>query len=368
MRTSSFRNRTRDKGFILVTAGVAALLLVGALGMAVDVGRMFIVRSEAQNFVDSMALEAAAELDGTSEGLTRAANVPAASQQKYDLGRYKFQQVDVEFGMAANGPWQPAGGASLRSRFARAVARTEVPIYFLAALTSQGKGHVNAAAVAAQVEKTTFSEGLFPFSPFAHDSSPPHFGLVPGQVYTLRWPNNPTLGNQGGGNGNTNVCVGDREQEIVDIANAQGGAERGFIEESSANLIRQTIINDFQTVTRSIGDLVDMTGGVKQSQLTSLETRILQDTDSTSATYAQYDQQKRGNGRRIIACPINDGGNPPGMSNRIVGIGAFFLRPTGQYGNGGNQSWCAEYIGSWVQGSSHKGVEEGSAWVVRLVK
>lgn len=368
MRAAEIRNRKNRRGFILVTAGVAALLLVGALGMAVDLGRMFIVRSEAQNFVDSMALEAAVELDGTSEGLARAAAVPAASKQKYDLGRYKFEQVDVTFGMSPEGPWQPAGSAAGKSRFARALARTEVPMYFLSALTSQGKGRVHAAAVAAQVEKRTFSEGLFPFSPFAHNGNPPHFGLIPGQVYTLRWPSNPSLGNQGGGNGNTNVCVGDRVQELVDMANAQGGSERGYIEQNSADIIRQTIINDFQSVTRTVGDLVELTGGAKQSQLDSLLVRILQDTDPASTTYAQYSQGNEGNGRRIIACPINDGGTPPGTGNRIVGIGAFFLRRTGEYGNGGNQSWCAEYIGAWVQGSNHKAVEESGAWVVRLVK
>lgn len=368
MSTCIQRRLGGRRGFVLITAGAAALILVASLGMAVDLGRMYIVRTEAQNFTDSVAIESASELDGTTDGLVRAAGVAGRNSQRYDLGRYRFQAVTTEFATALTGPWEQAGSAAARSRFARVTARTDVPLYFLPAVTSGNKGHVNARAVGAQVEKTTFREGLFPFSPFAHNSTPPHFGLVPGQVYTLRWPNNPSIGNQGQGNGNTNVCQGDRVQSVIDTAQAQGGSERGFIEQTSADVIRRTIINDYQSVVRTIGDLVDMTGGVKQSQLTSLQTRILQDSDSYSSTYAQYVTRNEGNGRRIVACPINNGGTPPGANNRIVGIGAFFLRPTGDYGNGGNQSWCAEYIGAWVQGSNRKGVEQSGAWVVRLVK
>ncbi|HBY60210.1 MAG TPA: hypothetical protein DEH78_10330, partial [Solibacterales bacterium] len=117
------------------------------------------------------------------------------------------------------------------------------------------------------------------------------------------------------------------------------GSERGYIEESSANNIRLTIEEDYQTIQRGIGDIVTMTGGAKQSQLDSLEDRIAQDTNTTAATYADYIASGTGNRRRIIAAPINDGGSPMGSNNRIVGIGAFFLRPTNQYGNGGNQAW-----------------------------
>lgn len=355
--------RRRQRGFVLLAAGAAALVLTAALGMAVDMGRMYVVRSEAQNFADSVALEAALELDGTIDGLNAAAGVAARSTQKYDLGRYGYEDVRTEFAPAADGPWGGPGASGLKTRFVRVTAETDVRLYFLSALLRSGTGRVAARAVAAQVEKRTFSEGLFPFSPFAHDTTPPHFGLTPGEVYTLRWPSTPKL------QGNSNVCDGDQVASVVDIANAQGGSERGYIEESSADGIRQTIINDYQSITRTIGDLVSMSGGAKQSQLDSLLTRIAQDSDPNSLTYAQYQARGEGSGRRIIACPINDGGTPPGSgTNRIVSIGAFFLRPTGEYGNGGNQSWCAEYIGAWVQGSNTKGVEESGAWVVRLVK
>lgn len=112
-----------------------------------------------------------------------------------------------------------------------------------------------------------------------------------------------------------------------------------------------------------------MTGGTKQTELDALHARVLQDTDSSSQTYTEYMRKGQGNNRRIIAAPINDGGTPAGENHRIVGIGAFFLHTTGDYGNGGNQAWCAEYIGPWLQGSSKPAVGDGvnGAFVARLV-
>ena len=344
-------------------------MVIGALGMAVDLGRMYVVKSESQNYVDAVALEAAAELDGTSAGLLRAANVAASNRQRWDLSQHVYDDVTTRFSTAAEGPWLERSAASLRSRFVRVTARTRPRLYFLPLVVSRDRATVVSTAAAAQVEKTSFREGLFPFSPFAHNPSPsaaPHYGLVPGNLYTLRWPANPKLPNAGGQG--SNMCPGDRTQYVFNLATAVGGEERGFIEETSASAIRQTIINDYQTVFRSIGDILNMTGGAKQTMLDALATRILQDTDPYSTTYAQYRDRGEGNGRRVVGVPINDGGTPPGTNLRLIQIGGFFLRPTGEYGNGGNQAWCAEYIGSYVEGSDRKGVEDSGAWVVRLVQ
>ena len=53
----------RERGFVLVTMAVAALAIVGALGMAVDVGRAFIAKNETQTFCDSAAYAAVLKLD-----------------------------------------------------------------------------------------------------------------------------------------------------------------------------------------------------------------------------------------------------------------------------------------------------------------
>jgi len=350
------------RGFVLVTVGLSLAILVGTLGLAVDLGRMYIIKSEGQVWADAASIRAALELDGTRAGMTNATNAVLTSPGKWEFGTKNFSSPTVVFSSTAAGPWSDSIAAPLDSSYARVILNLPVNLYFLPVVTASKQGTVAVRATAAQVAKTSFQEGLFPFSPYMHDSSPPNFGLIRGNVYTLRWPANPKLG------GGSNVCLGDRVSGTVQVAQAAGGEERGYIEDTSANLISQTIIDDYQSITRTIGDLVDMTGGAKQSQLASLNTRITQDSDRVSQSYSEYLARGIGNGRRIVACPINDGGTPLGMNNRIVGIGAFFLYPTGEYGVGGGQAWCAEYIGSWVQGADHQGVKGGGAYVVRIIE
>ena len=173
-------------------------------------------------------------------------------------------------------------------------------------------------------------------SPYAQSTTGPYFGLVPGQQYTLRWASTPKL------NGN-NVCPGDNQQAIIDLAQAGGGSERGFIESTSASVITSTIVDDYQSVTRSIGDTVTMTGGAKQTELSSLIQRVNQDNDVTSLTFAQYMAGGQGTGRRIVGAPINTGS----PNYQIVQIGAFFLLPASQYSNGGNSLSAPS---SWERG------------------
>jgi len=124
------------------------------------------------------------------------------------------------------------------------------------------------------------------------------------------------------------------------------------------------IEQDYQTDFRGIGSTVHMTGGSKQTELTSLIRRVHQDSDHDSMTYAEYVERGTGNGRRIVGAPINTGF----PDYQVVQIGGFFLLPESEYSSGGNNPFCAEYIGAWVQDSAHKGADEYGAHVVRLLQ
>ena len=65
-------SRTRKRGYILLSVGMGAIVLIGAVGLAIDLGRMYIVKGEAQTYADSAAIAAVLELDSTSVGLERA--------------------------------------------------------------------------------------------------------------------------------------------------------------------------------------------------------------------------------------------------------------------------------------------------------
>jgi Flp pilus assembly protein TadG len=59
----------RQRGAVIVTVCLALLFLLGFIGIAVDLGRLFIVRSELQTAMDSCALAAAQELDGVGAAI-----------------------------------------------------------------------------------------------------------------------------------------------------------------------------------------------------------------------------------------------------------------------------------------------------------
>ncbi len=106
------------------------------------------------------------------------------------------------------------------------VASGAIPLYLLPVAGAASSATVRASAVGAQVLNISFQEGLFPFSPFSHTSSPPHFGLDPGTHYTLRW-----------GSG-FKPCAGDDAPQYIAQAKAGGADERGYIEETSSAIIR----------------------------------------------------------------------------------------------------------------------------------
>ena len=97
--------RRRQHGAIIVTAALFLLFLLGFMGIALDFGRMFIVKTELQTAVDSCALAAAQELDNQGTALTRAtsAGLTAGNLNNVNLqstnwgGQGKIVTADVTF-------------------------------------------------------------------------------------------------------------------------------------------------------------------------------------------------------------------------------------------------------------------------------
>ena len=80
----------RQKGFILIAMSVCMFLLLAVIGMAFDMGRVYIARNEAQIFTDAAAMAAAKQLDGTAAGLDRARAAVAAMPNRWNLGTENF--------------------------------------------------------------------------------------------------------------------------------------------------------------------------------------------------------------------------------------------------------------------------------------
>src|SRR5580704_14603910 len=87
----------RQRGFVLIAMSVTMLLLLAVMGLAFDLGRIYIARNEAQVFADAAAMTAASKLDGTAAGLARARDTVAHSPMRWDLGTEPFTGVVIEF-------------------------------------------------------------------------------------------------------------------------------------------------------------------------------------------------------------------------------------------------------------------------------
>lgn len=102
---TGYRGHRRQRGAIIITAALALLLLLGFMGIALDFGRLFIVKTELQTALDSCALAAARELNGKSDAITRAvsagstaANVNGVNLQSATWnGQGKVTAADITF-------------------------------------------------------------------------------------------------------------------------------------------------------------------------------------------------------------------------------------------------------------------------------
>lgn len=109
------RQAARQRGAVLITTALVLLFLLGFMGIALDFGRLFIVKSELQTAMDSCALAAARELDGKAGAVSRAshAGVLAANLNPVDLqsvswrGSRQLASTDLRF---LNASYQPSTG------------------------------------------------------------------------------------------------------------------------------------------------------------------------------------------------------------------------------------------------------------------
>lgn len=80
--------RRRQRGAVIITVALFTLFLLGFMGLALDFGHLFVVKTELQTSMDSCALAAAQELDGASDALTRATS---AGKTAGNLNKVNFQ-------------------------------------------------------------------------------------------------------------------------------------------------------------------------------------------------------------------------------------------------------------------------------------
>lgn len=386
MRTKA---RGKELGFTLTATAAGLFMLVGMLGLAADLGRIFIVKSEAQAFADIAAMAAARKLNGKSSGITDAQNEVANSTNKWMFGTQAFGSGirTVEFatktagaagsGACTSGTWTAAPSSPYDDY--GCVRVTVTPAVNMAFMPVLGTGYtqtVTAQAVAAVVPKTFPLGGYMPFTPFAHMpncsatitigcDATGNFGYLPGEEYGFHWPGNVNQANK--------ACHGDQlNWPQYNFSDQVGGAVRGYFELQAASAIADAILGAEQTMPLAVGDQLTMTNGNKQAMADALSTRAGYDTDQSNyqSVTTGIAPAYTGNNMRKVVMPINSG---PYVSATyptpytVIGFASFLLYPNYNVG-GGNQAWCAIYMGSDTNGGSSGVFGIAGAYVVRLTQ
>lgn len=197
-------SRHRQQGAVIVTVCMLLLFLLGFIGIALDFGKLFVVKGELQTALDSCALAAAQELDlqptaiarATSAGKT-AGNMNAVTFQSTSwAGKGKIVDTDITFkDPSYNDTVDPTVAQYVECRH----TQPAVGLWLLQALGAfsgdttmyPSVQNVSASAVATRAHGQTtcpIPVTLKPRECPAGSGVPctaPNFGMVPGEWVTL---------------------------------------------------------------------------------------------------------------------------------------------------------------------------------------
>ncbi|HWQ52133.1 MAG TPA: pilus assembly protein TadG-related protein [Bryobacteraceae bacterium] len=371
------RPATSRRGFVLIAVTFSILVLLGVSGFAVDLGRMYVAKSEAQAFCDAAALGAAIQLDGTVKGITGAkAAVASAYQLPWNMGRERLGTPVVDFSTGLANTFSTDPVSPVGYKFARVRTSMPVNLYLLPAVVNSTYGTVAAKAVAAQIAVTRFEQGLAPFTVVSTDDTSPELGLIRGNEYSLQWPQ--YNGSRHGCSTNpancfvSPPCSGDPPSSLSAVSQHWGASTNGYWGSNQNSEIAAEVLGLVQTSPIAIGDLITMSSGNKNVEGQILDRRVNQDRELVENTGGLYFNSTLHNGRRLVGVPVT---KPTASGTYVTGFAAFLLissgPPTSTYytGGSGNDPFCAVYVGPYVIGSSSSGASTGTgAYRVSLVQ
>jgi Flp pilus assembly protein TadG len=377
---SGSRRPAKRRGFVLVTMALAAVGVFGAVGLAVDVGRMFIAKNELQVYCDSAAVAAALALDGTTAGIARAESDVTASTNKWNFDTASVSGPSVTFATAAAGPWVANPSPATGYTYARVTATVPVKLYFLPLVTGKGTSNVKSAAAAGQVAISSLNRGVGPYTAVSTTPTAQNFGLVVGNSYDIQWPQYNSTRAQCSPSKpdkcfNSPPCTGDTEASAAAVVSNWGASINGYWGSASNSLIASEVLDVIQMAPVAVGTNIQplLSNGDKAAEAGFLDQRASQDTDTSNNTTNSYLASTNHNGRRLLPVAIVDPVDP--THTNVIGFGQFLLLANGSPSDyykkttNGNSPYCALYVGPYNIGSDGSGAGSSTgASAVRLVE
>ncbi|MGU7782966.1 pilus assembly protein TadG-related protein [Burkholderia sp. PU8-34] len=158
----AFRNIHRQRGAVAVIVALTLAVLIGCVGLALDLGKLYVARSELQNSADACALAAARDLTGAipSLSVSEAAGITAGH-----LNYAMFQGAPVQYQVNSSvtysdsltNPFLPSGSVTSPStiKYVKCTASlTNIPNWFMQVLNALPGMNVANASVAVSAVAT----------------------------------------------------------------------------------------------------------------------------------------------------------------------------------------------------------------------
>ena len=188
----------RQKGAVILTVALSLLFLLGFMGIALDFGHLFVVKTELQTAMDSCALAAAQELDGASDALpsgTSEGRATNAGMTAGNLNKVNFQgaaagivATDVTFSDSLIGAYSHTFAPAASAKYAKCVhTKTGMRPWLLQAMgaftgnaTYKADQSVFALGVATRTSAQSACAIPVQITPKAGGTAP-NYGYVPGE-------------------------------------------------------------------------------------------------------------------------------------------------------------------------------------------
>jgi hypothetical protein len=368
------------RGFVLVTMAVAAVVIFGVVGLAIDLGRVFIIKNETQVFCDAAAVGAASALDGTLTGINNAKSAVSSSTNAWNFGTTRVSSPVVKFAVLKTGPWVAAPITGSGYIYVSVAATVAVPLYFLPLATGQSTMNVISSATAGQIPITSLSRGVAPYTAVSTNGTGPKFGLVVGSSYDIQWPAyNDTRAGCGVNNPDkcfiSSPCDGDIKASRSAVVANWGAKYSGYWGSTSNSDLAAEVMDVIQLAPVAVGTNIYplLTSGNKASEASYLDQRASEDTNTSDNTSAGYLASANHNGRRLLPVTIVNPIDP--SHTNVIGFGQFLLGANGPSSDyyvkttNGNDGFCAIYVGPYNIGSVGPGTGGTTgASVTRLVE
>ncbi len=377
LRRTPGSRRAKQSGMVLITMGAASIAMMGALGMAIDIGRLYITKNEAQTYADAHALAAALQLNGKSTGIAAAESAVTDSTALFnfsDRDKWNFSTCSfltstagctstaptVDFSTTATGPWYADAAAITTAGVAFADIDTvlvkgsvSAQLFFIPAVmaTKVFTQTVRVSAVAGQIPITSLAKGLSPFTAVGlNGNAQANFGLVVGNQYTIQWPQfNASMGgcpsNNGNGGGQQwencflrEPCGGDLnaagKAAMRSVVQNWGTDTNGYWGANSGAVIRDSIIGTYQIAPVSVGSNIDSNGldllsnGNKASSANYLDDRVNSDPVNWNASWTDSQGQTPA-GANVGLADYNAYASNPARNGRRMIVAPVVLPQSG---------------------------------------